>query len=144
LFSYTTKVVNLGNISSSLEIGDLPIVPANMRSTFNYVRMRQAMRNIKLRIRNWRPKTGSGWDLAYRLMRVNAVSLIAQLSLASVSAVLYYAPALFLRWFVAYLEADRNREDTGWGWVYVVGLFATNVASYLGKFRLMLYPDIKN
>lgn len=54
------------------------------------------------------------------------------MALAAVSAVLFYSPALFLQKFVAYLEVDTAREDTGWGWVYVVGIFASNAVTYIG------------
>ncbi|KAF8879657.1 ATP-binding cassette transporter [Gymnopilus junonius] len=132
LFSYTTKVVWLGNIAESLEIGDLPVVPTNMRSTFNYARMRRALREIKLpHLFSWRPKPASGWQLAYRLLRVNSVPFTAELLLAAVSAVLFYGPPLFLRMLVSFLEADPSRENKGWGWAYVVGIFASNAISFL-------------
>ncbi|PPQ81930.1 hypothetical protein CVT25_013778 [Psilocybe cyanescens] len=131
LFSYTTKVVWLGNIAASLDIGDLPIVPANMRSTFNYARMRKATREIKLRIFSWSPKPGSGWLLGYQLIRLNYLAFTAELLLASVSAVLFYAPPLFLQRLVAFLEVDPTRENQGWGWVYVIGIFASNAISFL-------------
>ncbi|KAJ2928555.1 hypothetical protein H1R20_g8545, partial [Candolleomyces eurysporus] len=130
-FSYTTKVVWLGNIAESLEIGDLPIVPANMRATLNYSRMRQAMRTIKLRIFNWTPKTGSGWGLMYRLFRLNWFMFFVEFLLAGVSAGLFYAPAFFLRQFIAYLEIDSEREQTRWGWVYVLGIFMSHAISSL-------------
>ncbi|KAF8955330.1 multidrug resistance-associated ABC transporter [Flammula alnicola] len=131
LFSYTTKVVWLGNIAASLDIGDLPIVPTNMRATYNYARMKKAMREIKLRIFSWSPAPGTGYLLAYRLLRLNYVAFTAELLLASVSAVLFYAPPLFLQKLVAFLEVDPNREEKGWGWVYVIGLFAANAISFL-------------
>ena len=134
LFSYTTKVVWLGNIAESLDIGDLPIVPASMRATYNYARMRKALREIKLKIFSWSPALGTGWHLIWRLIRLNFVILLMVFILAAISAVLFYTPALFLRKFVQYLEVDRNRENKGWGWVYVVGLFATNVLVFLSKF----------
>ncbi|KAF9548180.1 multidrug resistance-associated ABC transporter [Agrocybe pediades] len=131
LFSYTTKVVWLGNIATSLDIGDLPIVPVDIRSTFNYARMRQAIREIKLRIFSWTPQPGSGYLLAYRLLRLNARVFLAELLLAAVSAVLFYGPPFFLQKLVKYLEVDANREQTGWGWVYALGIFFANVASFL-------------
>ncbi|KAF8178248.1 multidrug resistance-associated ABC transporter [Pholiota molesta] len=131
LFSYTTKVVWLGNIATSLDIGDLPIVPTNMRATYNYARMKKAMREVKLRIFSWTPKPGSGWLLAYRLVRLNYVAFTAELLLASVSAVLFYAPPLFLQKLVAFLEVDPTRENKGWGWVYVIGIFVSNAISFL-------------
>ncbi|KAF8154768.1 multidrug resistance-associated ABC transporter [Crassisporium funariophilum] len=131
LFSYTTKVVWLGNLAASLDIGDLPIVPANMRAVYNYTAMKKAMREIKFHIFSWKPAPGTGWQLAWRMLRLNYVPFIAEFFLAAVSAVLFYSPALFLRMLVAYLEVDRNRENKGWGWVYVIGLFATNAISFL-------------
>ncbi|KAG9313459.1 hypothetical protein JVU11DRAFT_5783 [Chiua virens] len=122
LFNYTTKVVMLGYTSESLEIGDLPVVPANMRGTNLYTAMRRTIRTVKWSLRWWRPSVGSGWELAYRLLRVNAGPLLALVSLAAVSAVLFYAPPLFLKQVVSYLEADPNREDRSWGWFYLVGM----------------------
>ncbi|TFK38174.1 multidrug resistance-associated ABC transporter [Crucibulum laeve] len=131
LFSYTTKVVWLGNIAVSLEIGDLPIVPGNMRATYNYTRMKKALRDIKLRIFSWSPRPGSGWGLAYKIVRLNIVALTAEMLLAAASAMLFYVPAIFLQMLVAYLEVDKNRENQGWGWVYVIGLFVSNVVTFL-------------
>ncbi|KAF9531155.1 multidrug resistance-associated ABC transporter [Crepidotus variabilis] len=131
LFSYTTKIVWLGNVATSLEIGDLPVVPANMRATFNYTAMRNASRTIKLRLFSWTPKPGSGWQLGWQLTRLNGVPMFAMASLAAVSACLFYTPAYFLKNFIQYLEVDPNRENQGWGWVYVIGLFMSNAVTYL-------------
>lgn len=122
LFNYTTKVVMLGYTSESLEIGDLPVVPANMRGTYLYASMRRTIRNVKWNLRWWRPRVGSGWELAYRLLRVNTMPLTALVLLAAVSACLFYTPPLFLRQVVMYLESDPNREDRSWGWFYLAGM----------------------
>ncbi|KAF8549145.1 P-loop containing nucleoside triphosphate hydrolase protein [Imleria badia] len=122
LFNYTTKVVMLGYTSESLEIGDLPVVPAGMRGTYLYTSMRRTIRNVKWSLRWWRPRVGSGWELAYRLLRVNTLPLTALVSLAAVSACLFYTPPLFLRQVVMYLESDPNREDRSWGWFYLAGM----------------------
>lgn len=119
LFNYTTKVVMLGYTSESLEIGDLPVVPANMRGTNLYTSMRRTIRTVKWGLRWWRPRVGSGWELAYRLLRVNALPLTALVLLAAVSAGLFYTPPFFLRQLVIYLESDPNREDRSWGWFYL-------------------------
>lgn len=134
LFSYTTKVVMLGNVSESLEIGDLPIVPADMRATNIYANMRGALRRWKLKIGTWRPKHGSGWELGYRLVRVNWSLLSLVIILAAVAAVLFYVPALFLRRVVNYLEADPERENQRWGWVFCFGLFFSNAVSQLREY----------
>ncbi|EPQ52410.1 hypothetical protein GLOTRDRAFT_26339, partial [Gloeophyllum trabeum ATCC 11539] len=131
LFSYTTKVVMLGNVSESLDIGDLPIVPADMRAVNLFARMRATLRAVKLRIGKWTPKPGSGWELGYRLLRVNAGPLALQISLAAISACLFYAPAYFLRKLVNYLEVDPERQQRGWGFAYCAGLFFVNAITYL-------------
>ncbi|KZT58208.1 multidrug resistance-associated ABC transporter [Calocera cornea HHB12733] len=135
LFSYTTPVVMLGYTSESLEIRDLPIVPADMRATSIYTTMRRAMRAVRLRriplFGDVKFSPGSGWDLMYRIMRVNLGPFLVQMVLASVSAVLYYAPALFLQRLIMYLELDPNREDARWGWVYALGLFLSNSINFL-------------
>ena len=134
LFSYTTKVVWLGNPATSLDIGDLPIVPSYIRATVNYAEIRKAMWNIHSQIGSWTPKPGSGWNLGYRLLRLNFSLFLMLLALAAISAALYYTPAIFLRQFISYLETDGRREDKGWGWVYVLGLFLSNAATNLGEF----------
>ncbi|CCM00229.1 uncharacterized protein FIBRA_02257 [Fibroporia radiculosa] len=131
LFSYTTKVVMLGNIAESLEIADLPIVPGDMRATTIFSNMRGAMRRWKLRVGSWRPRPGSGWELGYRLLRVNAWLLTSVISLAAIAAVLFYTPAYFLQHVVQYLEVDPDRTDRGWGWVYCAGLFFSNAITQL-------------
>ncbi|KAF9225872.1 multidrug resistance-associated ABC transporter [Gyrodon lividus] len=131
MFSYTTKVVMLGYTSESLEIGDLPVVPGDMRGTHLYAAMRHTMRTVKWRLRWWRPKVGSGWELAYRLVNVNFSAFISLMSMAALSACLFYTPPLFLEQLVLYLESDPNREDRRWGWFYVAGMFFANVFSYI-------------
>lgn len=128
MFSYTTKVVMLGNQAASLEIGDLPIVPGDMRATAIYASMRNAMRTIQLK--RWKPKPGSGFELGYRLARLNVRVVVTQMAMASVTAVLFYAPALFLNNLVKYLENDFGRENRGWGFVYCAGLFFSNAINY--------------
>jgi hypothetical protein len=133
VFSYTTKVVWLGNVAESVEIGDLPIVPTSIRAAYNHVRMKKALREINLKIFSWSPARGTGWHLIWRLICLNYLILIVVIILTAISAVLFYTPALFLRKFVQYLEVDPNRENKEWGWIYVVGLFATNIVVNLGK-----------
>ena len=104
-----------------------------MRATYNHARMRKALREIKLKIFSWSPTLGTGWHLIWRLIRLNYEILLVVMTLTAISAVLFYAPALFLRKFVQYLEVDPNRENKEWGRVYVVGLFLTNVLFFLRK-----------
>ncbi|KAI0631355.1 hypothetical protein C8Q77DRAFT_202931 [Trametes polyzona] len=131
LFSYTTKVVMLGYTSESLEIGDLPIVTADMRATATFAKMRAAIRRWKLKIGSWRPRPGSGIELAYRLLRVNAPAMTAVIVLAAISAVLFYVPAYFLKRVVQYLEIDNAREFRGWGFLFCVALFASHATTQI-------------
>ena len=133
MFSYTTKVVMLGYTSESLEIGDLPIVPSDMRSTDNYSKMRAAVRRWKLRIGSWRPRPGSGWTIAYRLLRVNIGPFIMIVILATTAATLFYTPMYFLNKIVDYVQHDPERRDRSWGWFYCAGLFSANAVCYLGN-----------
>lgn len=136
----------LGNNSTSLEIGDLPIVPADMRATFNYAAMKRSIKqklyNLRLRVPftslSWQPKPGSGFSLGYRLFRINLPVFIQLWALASISAVLFYAPYLFMQKLVRYLEVDPERKNRGWGWVYVLGLFACNATAYLGEYTICM------
>lgn len=144
LFSYTTKVVMLGYTSTSLEIADLPIVPGDMRATTIYANMRAATRRFQqLRIGSWSPKPGSGWTMGWRLARVNAGPLVLIASLAALAAVLFYAPAYFLKQVVAYVERDAKREDRAWGWVYCVGLFFSNAICQLGESCIFFAVNVR-
>ena len=130
----------LGYTSASLEIGDLPIVPANMRGTFNFQLMKDALRTpialLSVPFSSYSLfsfQAGSGWELLFKLIRLNKVVLAAEVSLAAAAAVLFYTPAFFLNKLVQYLQDDPNREDRRWGWVFVAGLFGLNAFSYLSK-----------
>lgn len=136
LFSYTTQVVLRGYTAASLEIGDLPLLPAAMRAPTIFASMRRALTTYKLQgWRWWTPRHGSGWQLAYQIIRVNAPTLARQLCLVVVSAMLFYSPAFFLRKLVQYFEDDPLRQDRAWGWVWCAGLFGFNVIQYLGVFQ---------
>ncbi|KAJ7147015.1 multidrug resistance-associated ABC transporter, partial [Mycena epipterygia] len=132
-FSYSTKVIMLGNTAASLEIGDLPILTADLRATFQYTSMKRGLRNLKLSIGSWRPKIGGGATLAYQLARVNQSGLVPLFLLSVVAGVCFYMPPFFLSQVLRYLENDPNREHTGWGWVWVMALFASNVTMFLGQ-----------
>ena len=134
LFSYTTKVVLLGNNAESLDIGDLPIVPGSLRATYLFRYMRSALSTIRLRrLIFWDIRPGSGWELAYRLAYVNRKSFTAQIALASIGAVLYYGPPFFLQKLVRYLETDPERHDRSWGWFFSFGIFVTTAFLHLRK-----------
>jgi hypothetical protein len=133
MFSYATKVVWLSNVAESLDIGDLPIVPRNMRAAYNYARTRRALRESQFRVFRWKPQPGSGWNLVYTLFRLNLHAFIAEVLLAISSAFLFYSPAFFIRLLIRYLESDPKREKPGWGWVYIFGLLMAYCILYLGK-----------
>lgn len=116
LFAYTTPVVMLGSKSDSLEITDLPVIPADMRATALFSQMRRAYRTTKLPSM-WTFRPGSGWELLYKLLVVHRGMLTLQLSLALVMAGLYYLPAYFLNQLVSFLELkDAGKTpDPAWG-----------------------------
>ncbi|KAL5480838.1 hypothetical protein ACEPAI_9778 [Sanghuangporus weigelae] len=122
-FSYTTKVVKLGYSSEALAITDLPILPGEMRASTIFARMKAACR--KYRLRHARP--GSGWQLAYQLLRANEKGFALFVSGVLVISVLFYGPMLFMQKLVAYLESDLEERDPTWGWVYGVGLFMSSI-----------------
>jgi len=132
LLTESIKVVMLGYTTESLEIGDLPIVSFDMRATHLFRRMRNAMKTVKPVILCWKPKSGSGWQVGIRLFKLNLFVILLQISLAAFSAVLFYAPAFFLRRLIAYLEADPDRLHRGWGIVFALGLFVSGVIQTLG------------
>ncbi|KAF7343129.1 ATP-dependent bile acid permease [Mycena venus] len=125
-FSYSTQVVMLGNTAESLEIGDLPILTVDMRSTFHYASMKRALRDLRLSIWSWRPHIGSGATLAYQLCRVNDAGLVTLTTLSFVVGSLFYIPPYFMSRVLSYLENDPLREHTEWGWVWVICLFSSN------------------
>ncbi|KAH6918109.1 ATP-binding cassette transporter [Coprinopsis sp. MPI-PUGE-AT-0042] len=125
LFSYTNAVVSLANKAQSLEIGDLPILPGNMRATYHYSLMRVAMRRKNGGIFGRFSKPGSGWNLFHKLLHVNILALSGVSALCVLSSLAYYGPAFFLRKLVAYLEGDPDRINPGWGWVYVIALLCS-------------------
>lgn len=132
LFSYTTKVVMLGNTAESLDIGDLPIVPGAMRATYLFRSMRSTLSTTRLkRFLFWDIRPGTGWELAYRLARVNRAAFATQMTLASIGAVLYYTPPFFLQQLVKYLETDPERHDRSWGWFYSFGMFVGTALIHL-------------
>lgn len=108
LFSYTTPVANLAHTSESLEVRDLPIVPAGYRASNLFAKMRlttiqdeekrandrmerRLHRNKSSRQWFWQ-KEGSGFPLLTRLIRINKTPLLAEVALAGVTAIFYYIP----------------------------------------------------
>ena len=101
-----------------------------MRATFSYSMMSQAMRNIYLK--SWKPKPGSGWEMAYRLLRVNAFELSIEAVLAAFSAALFYVPTIFLQRLIHYFEIDPGRQDPSWGWAYIFAMMGSNILCHIG------------
>ena len=131
LFSYTTRVVMLGKTVESIEIGDLPILTADMRATVLYASMRSAMKRWTLRIGSWAPKRGSGIALGYRLLRANAGSLALVVILSISVSGLFYLPYFFVQRVVHYLEVDPSREHPEWGYLFAVALLFAGFAVHL-------------
>lgn len=107
-----------------LDEGDLPFLPADLRSS-----------NVFLKIKV-QPESRS---LALRLLSANAWNLTVSSTLSAVVAALYYAPALFLNLLVTYLEKDpENRPPQAVGFAYAVGLFVVLAADAILEGQLWL------
>ena len=87
------------------------------------------MEHFKFSFFGMKPTPGSGWQSVFRLARLNWIPFVVEAPLAAVSAVVYYAPPFFLQQLIKYLERDPSRQQMGWGWVYVIGIFASNALS---------------
>ena len=132
-FQYTTAVVMLGYTAESLEIRDLPILPASFRATTIFTDFRQRIKKGTMVLPSfmpWRVKRNSPADLALKLLEANKWPITALVCLAATSATLFYVPAFFLQRFIKHLEQDPDRQDISWAWVYCAGLFASNVIMY--------------
>ncbi|KAH8810334.1 multidrug resistance-associated ABC transporter [Flagelloscypha sp. PMI_526] len=133
MFSYTSKVIELGNTAESVEIGDLPVLPAKMRATSSYhVITRALIRWPKwTTFFGWSPNAGSGYNLAYTIINANRTILLVEILIAAASGGLFYIPTIFMRMVISYIETDPEREQLSWGVVYVVGVFLSNVIMFL-------------
>ncbi|KAJ6552936.1 P-loop containing nucleoside triphosphate hydrolase protein [Mycena capillaripes] len=130
-FSYSTKVVMLGNVAESLEIGDLPILSLDLRASFHYAAMKRTLRHVKLSLGSWRPQIGSGATLAYQISHVNHAGLVYLVFLSLVVGSLFYIPPFFMSRVLNYLQNDPNREHTEWGMLWVVCFFVSNIVLFL-------------
>ncbi len=138
LFSYMTSVVMLGKTVESVDIGDLPILAADMRATVLYARMCATTRRWGSRIGVWSPKPGSGVELAYRLLRVNASSLTTVVVIAVIASGLFYVPAFFIQRVIHYLEVDTTREAKEWGILFAVGVFVSDATVHLRESTVLI------
>jgi len=132
-FQYTTAVVMLGYTAESLEIRDLPILPACFRATTIFTDFRQRIKKGAMELPSfmpWRVKLNSPVDLVLKLTAANKGPITALACLAATSATLFYVPAFFLQRFIKHLEQDPDRQNIAWAWVYCAGLFASNVVMY--------------
>ena len=136
-FSYCGGVFMLGGSKKLITFDELPILPARLRAVVNLSQMRYARRYIKLPFESLR-RPGSGYELAYQLLRVN-FPLVCTIQLVSVMAAFaYYAPIAFVQFFLKYLETDPQRKDTSWGWFHVAGIFVGHLFLVLCEFYLFL------
>ena len=68
LFRYATEAIRLGRELDTVNIADFPVLPAKSRAAALFARMRRVPNPS---LGRWTPKPGSGYQLAYRLVRVN-------------------------------------------------------------------------
>lgn len=53
------------------------------------------------------------------------------LTIAAITAVLYYLPHYILQLFIVYLENDPTRSDPAWGWLLAFSLFVANASVFV-------------
>ena len=136
-FSYAGSILMLGGSKKLITFDELPILPARLRAVVNLSQIRYARRYIKLPFESLR-QPGSGYELAYQLLRVN-LSLVCTIQLLSVmTAAMYYAPIAFIQFFLKYIETDPQRKDTSWGWFHVTGIFIAHFVVVLCEIDLLL------
>jgi ABC-type multidrug transport system fused ATPase/permease subunit len=126
LYSYAGEVIERAKVNDSMDVWDLPILPASMRALPNFLHMKRVYGRRRSRLGKM-----EGFNLLIKLAKVNAGLLTAQTLLAIITAVGYYVPHLTLRYFLRYLELDPGRTDARWGWLLALGLFVTNVTIYI-------------
>ncbi|OCF33530.1 ATP-binding cassette transporter [Kwoniella heveanensis BCC8398] len=126
LFGYATGVVRKGYVSESLDVWDLPILPKGLRALYQYKRMKKVYGKRKGRLGRW-----EGYNLLWKVAKVNKAMLWAQTSIAVVTAFGYYLPHYFLLKFVEYLENDPTRSEPAWGWLLCFGLFMVNAIMFI-------------
>ncbi|KAI0720942.1 ATP-binding cassette transporter [Cerioporus squamosus] len=131
LLSYATRVAMLGKTRESIEIGDLSILTADMRATTLYASMRSAMRRWTLHLGSWSAEQGSGVQLGYRLLRVNAGPLIVVAIISVAVPGMFYVPAFFVQRVVHYLEVDPTRQHPEWGYLFSAALLFSGFAVHL-------------
>lgn len=147
LFTYASVVIERAKVRDSMEVWDLPILPANMRALFNYLSIKSVYGRRRHRLGK-----KEGYNLLLKLAKVNKDLLLAQTALAVITGVGYYAPHYILQWFLVYLERDTERTDMAWGWMLTIGIGVSNTWIYVlsgiiwsisstlltGRFRLQL------
>lgn len=134
VFSYTHSVLELGKFLRSIDIKDLPVLPASMRAPYNYARAQSLLaQSASSIVTSMLPSDTSGYKLGRRIISTNAASFTLQFILAVLTAVTFYGPAWFLQKFVKFLETPVENRDIYQGWVYVAGLTAASVISVLSK-----------
>ncbi|CAK9783969.1 P-loop containing nucleoside triphosphate hydrolase protein [Cutaneotrichosporon oleaginosum] len=126
LFSYSAAVIERSKVNDSMDVWDLPFVPAQLRALPNFIEFKAEYGKRATRFGKW-----EGYNLLWKLAKVNKGLLIAQASLAAVTGVLYYGPHLLLNFFLTYLENDPRRTNPAWGWVFAIGILVSNLFIFL-------------
>jgi ABC-type multidrug transport system fused ATPase/permease subunit len=126
LFSYSGVLIDRSKVNDSMDVWDLLVLPADQRALPNYIKFKAEYGKRATRFGKW-----EGYNLLWKLAKVNKWLLVAQASLAAVTGVLYYAPHLLLNFFLTYLENDPKRNHPAWGWVFALGILVSNLFIFL-------------
>ncbi|KAK4686614.1 hypothetical protein P7C73_g3512, partial [Tremellales sp. Uapishka_1] len=128
IFSYATKVVRKGHEMETMEVWDLPVLAAPMRALTAYKKVKKVYGNPRHRLGKM-----EGYNLLWKLAKVNAGMLWAQTILAAITAFGYYLPPYLLQNFIYYLETDPTRSHPAWGWFLAFALFFSNAVMNIAQ-----------
>ncbi|ODO00841.1 ATP-binding cassette transporter [Cryptococcus wingfieldii CBS 7118] len=133
LFGYATGVIRKGYVAESMDVWDLPILPATLRKSIpcalvQFQRMKKAYGHRKERLGRM-----EGFNLLLVLAKVNIGLLVAQTVLATATAFGYYLPHYLLKLFINFLENDPTRSEPAWGWLLCFGLFTSNALIFIAS-----------
>ena len=144
MYTWIQPLMVRGNSESTFNVWDLPILPKETRALHLFLNFRRFYGNTR-----FQPTPGTkpsserfhllgigfnlptGFSLLFKVFRANKLLFWVEIVLASVSAGLYYGPAIFMRQLVKHLEDDPERKNMREGWVWCGGLFLSNAVMFL-------------
>ncbi|KAL7425146.1 hypothetical protein Q5752_000834 [Cryptotrichosporon argae] len=120
-YGYCTEVVYRAHERDTMDVCDLPILRKEQRALPQFIAFRRAYGRNRRRLGR-----SEGFNLLWKLAKVNAKWLSIMIVASMFTAALYFLPHYVLKIFITYLENDPGRTAAGWGWFLALGLFLSN------------------